>query len=79
MVDWGNLPVRAIPVDRCVYPCHDLDPAHHHPVVGALVRQGPIHVQELVDGSFFVHDGRHRLIRATHLGETTIPARVYPV
>lgn len=75
-MDWSALPISDVPIDRLVWPCHDLDPAHTHPLPDAAVTQGPICVEELVEGSFFVHDGRHRAIRAQLGGETSIAARV---
>lgn len=73
---WAALPVETVPVDRLVWPCHDIDPAHTHSVSDRPVAEGPIHVEQLMDGSLFVHDGRHRAIRATLRGDRSILARV---
>lgn len=61
-----------------VYPCHDIDPHHVHPAPDAPVSSGPIHVERLTGGAgdLFIHDGRHRAIRAKLAGLETIPARV---
>ncbi len=75
-MDWSSLPVIDVPIDRLVWPCHDLDPAHIHPLPEAVVTQGPICVEELIEGSLFIHDGRHRAARARLRGEATITARV---
>lgn len=75
--DWSTLPISMVEVARCVFPCHDLDPAHHHPDDGRTLTAGPIRLERLVDGSLFVHDGRHRLIRAEAAGERLIAARVW--
>jgi hypothetical protein len=75
-VDWTTLPIEDVPLERLVWPCHDIDPAHVHPDPGVSLSAGPIHVQLLVDGSAFVHDGRHRSARAALAGHTHIAARV---
>ena len=76
MMDWSTLPIEDVPLDRLVWPCHDIDPAHVHAHPGVTLSSGPIHVQELVDGALFVMDGRHRAIRAQLAGATHLPARV---
>jgi hypothetical protein len=76
-VDWSVLPVTEVATASCVYPVHDLDPAHYYPTGATKPSSGPIHVQRLVDGSLFVHDGRHRLIRAILAHQATIEARVF--
>jgi hypothetical protein len=77
-MDWSSLPLTDVPVDRLVWPCHDLDPAHVHALPGVELSSGPIHVQMLIDGSAFIHDGRHRAVRAALRGDATIPAHVLP-
>lgn len=74
---WSLLPVRAVRIVALVWPDHDLDEAHlgaeFHPRDGE-----PIHVEALTGdpGRYFVHDGRHRAIRARNRGQDIIPARV---
>jgi hypothetical protein len=75
-MDWTNRPVTAVPLHLLVWPCHDIDPGHVHPQPGTVTSTGPIHVEQLIDGHYFIHDGRHRAIRAGLNGEATIPARV---
>lgn len=75
-MDWSALPLRRVPLWQLVWPCHDIDPAHIHPAPDLSVSTGPIHVQELIDGSLFIHDGRHRAARARLRGEATIDAFV---
>lgn len=76
MINWQELPVTMVPLDQLVQPCHDIDPAHIHPAPGQPVSTGPIHVEALVDGSYFIHDGRHRAARARLDGLAVIAARV---
>lgn len=76
-MDWAALPIENVPLGRLVWPCHDIDPAHLHPAPDQHVSSGPIHVQALVDGSWFVHDGRHRALRAQLAGATHLPAHVF--
>lgn len=76
-MDWAALPIQHIPLDTLVWPCHDIDPAHTHPAPDAELSAGPIRVQRLLDGSHFIHDGRHRAIRAQLDGAATIPAYVH--
>jgi hypothetical protein len=76
-MDWAALPIQHIPLDRIVFPCHDLDPDHVHAIDGLALSSGPIHLEQLLDGSLFVHDGRHRVLRAQHAGDATIPARIH--
>jgi hypothetical protein len=78
VTDWDALPVTEVPVALLVYPCHDIDPGHIHPAPDFPVSSGPIHVERLTggQGDLFIHDGRHRAIRAIRSGQRTIPARV---
>lgn len=68
--------VVRIPLDLLVWPCHDIDPDHlcltDDPSVP--LSDGPIDVERLRDGHYFVHDGRHRVIRAKLRGESEIDA-----
>lgn len=76
--DWPALPISPIPIDRLVWPCHDINPDHLHEVGDVPLSTGPIHVERLTDGSYFIHDGRHRAIRAQQTGAATIHAHVLP-
>lgn len=73
MTDWAALPARIINVNDLVWPCHDIDPDHLHADTPDL---GPLHVERLADGSLFVHDGRHRAIRAINAGHISVLAKV---
>lgn len=75
-MDWSSLPLEDVPLERLVWPCHDISPDHVHALPGVELSAGPIHVQALVDGSWFIHDGRHRALRAALAGLTHLPARV---
>lgn len=79
MTDWTALPIQQAPLHRIVFPCHDIHPEHIHPDDGVTVNTGPIHLEQLLDGSLFVHDGRHRYHRAAHRGDTHIAARIHAV
>lgn len=76
MPDWHTEPLALIPLDRIVFPCHDLDPGHVHGTTTDPLTVGPIHVEQLLDGSYFVHDGRHRTLRAQAAGHASIWARI---
>jgi len=77
MTNWHNLPTRRIPLDLLVWPCHDINPAHAHGTTTDALTTGPIHVEHLLDGHYFIHDGRHRAIRAGLAGQTHIDARIH--
>lgn len=77
MIDWNAIPPRAVRVAALVWPDHDLDPDHLQP--GRHPRDGePIRVEALRGdpGRYFVHDGRHRAIRARNRGQDLMAAHV---
>lgn len=76
MTYWPAIPIVDAPIDRLVWPCHDISPDHLHPLPGQPLTTGPIHLEQLADGSLFIHDGRHRAIRARLAGEQAISARI---
>lgn len=76
MTDWHTRPLALIPLGLIVFPCHDLDPHHVHPHDDRPLTSGPIHVEQLLDGHYYVHDGRHRTLRAIHNGHQHIWARI---
>lgn len=74
---WAFVPVRAVRVDALVWPDHDLQDDHlgteahprdHEPILVEALTGDP--------GRYFVHDGRHRSIRAQRRGTDIISARV---
>lgn len=76
MTNWHEHPIQPLPINRLVWPCHDINPDHVHPHDGRQLTTGPIHVQQLLDGSLYIHDGRHRAIRAQLRGDTHIDGRI---
>jgi hypothetical protein len=77
MPDWTTLPIQQAPLNRIVFPCHDIHVEHIHPDDGVTLSTGPIHLEQLLDGSLFIHDGRHRYHRAAARGQATIEARIH--
>lgn len=76
-IDWDSLPLEELPIDKLVIDENGIQPEHVFPTAGVVLSSGPIHVEALLDGRAFVHNGRHRMLRALHGGETTISARIY--
>jgi hypothetical protein len=74
---WQHLEPELVPLARIVFPCHDLDPAHVHGPVQNDRLDRPVLLEQLLDGDLFVHDGRHRVLRARAAGQTEIAARVH--
>lgn len=58
----------------CCWTIHDLFIEHVFPGPDTQVTTGPIVVDLMNDGRWFVEDGRHRVIRALLRGETTYHA-----
>lgn len=73
--DWEALPSHWVPLDRLVYPSHDMYEEHMNGSAPNLSHGQPW-VEQLVDGSFFVHDGRHRIERAKRAGHYAIKCKV---
>lgn len=63
-----------IPLSACRFTLEELSAAHLFPTEGTVCESGPIVVSRLNDGNYFVHNGRHRAIRAMLRGETFIEA-----
>lgn len=78
LIDWDLLPLEDIPISKLAFDCHNLHPEHVHNIHPDLALSvGPLHVQRLLDGRYWIHNGRHRCLRATNSGAVTITARVY--
>lgn len=60
--------VFRVPVQQCRFTLQALSPAHIYPGAHTVLECGPIVVSRLDDGGFFVHNGRHRVIRARLAG-----------
>lgn len=76
-MDWTSLPVTVERLDTFTWPDHDLQAEHlERPHEARPADALPVHAEQLVDGSLYVHDGRHRILRALARGDETIEARV---
>lgn len=76
-MDWRELPVRFVPVAALVWPDHDI---HADELVSPHPRDGePVCVEALRadPGRFFIHDGRHRVLRAIGRGDAMVAAHVF--
>lgn len=60
-----------VDVAKCVFTLQELSPPHLFVQEGEA---GPVVVSILSDGNYFVHNGRHRVIRAKLAGLKVIPA-----
>lgn len=56
----------------CRWTLQEISLAHIFPSTGTIMETGPIVVSRMNDGNYFVHNGRHRCIRALLSGLTTI-------
>jgi hypothetical protein len=78
--------------DQCRFTLQALSPAHLFPAEHTICEDGPIVVSRLNDGNVFVHNGRHRVLRARLAGrewldavslydddDTTPPAATFPL
>lgn len=73
---WAELPEELIPVDRLVWDKNHMSMPH----IRALLHTPnpePIRVEQLYDGRYFIHNGRHRAHRALLDGADTIAAKVH--
>jgi hypothetical protein len=61
-------------VTQCRFTLEKLSAAHLFPAPHTTLPDEPIHVSRLNDGSLFVHDGRHRVIRALITGQEWLDA-----
>lgn len=64
-----------IPLSACRFTLEALSTPHLFPTASTVCETGPISVSRLNDGNYFVHNGRHRVIRALMRGEEFIEAR----
>jgi hypothetical protein len=84
--------VFRVRTDQCRFTLEKLSAAHLFPAPHTILTDGPIIVSRLNDGNVFVHDGRHRVIRALieHTewldavseyddDDTTPPAATFPI
>lgn len=62
--------VFQVELAKCRWTMQGIDMAHLWPAPGMAVSEGPLLVSLMNDGNHFVHDGRHRAIRALLRGET---------
>lgn len=68
-----------VALSSCCFTLEALSAAHLFPTMHTLCEEGPIVVSRLSDGMFFVHNGRHRVVRALLKGEQFIEATsLYP-
>lgn len=66
-------------IDQCRFTLEQLSAAHLFPAPHTLCEQGPIVVSRLNDGNVFVHNGRHRVLRALIAGVEWVDAvSLYP-
>lgn len=66
-----------LPLHKIVFHCAHLHPEHVHVTDPTLeLSTGPIEVEALLQGEFYVHNGRHRVLRAREAGEAWIDAVV---
>jgi hypothetical protein len=63
-----------VPLNRCRWTVQHIDPRHVFPTPDLLLSSGPIVVSAMNDGNWFVHNGRHRCMRALLAGYTEIEA-----
>jgi hypothetical protein len=53
-----------VPVAKCRFTLQALSVPHIFPTSAEQCEDGPICVSRMDDGNYFVHNGRHRVIRA---------------
>ena len=73
--EWDALPTVPVPVGELVFTLQNIDPASIWPLCGARATE-PIRVERLNTGQYFIHNGRHRAIRAQLEHKLTIEAKV---
>jgi hypothetical protein len=59
-----------VELSKCRWTTQGIDPTHIFPDPSMEVNEGPILVSLMNDQNYFVHDGRHRCIRALLRGDT---------
>lgn len=66
-----------VPITRLRYTLQGIDPRHLEPEQhGITPTEGPLLISLLDSGDYYVHDGRHRTIRARHAGITHLDAEL---
>jgi chorismate mutase len=63
-----------IPLADCRWTLQEMSMRHIFPAEATECEEGPIVVSRMNDNNWFVHNGRHRCIRALLNGETSILA-----
>lgn len=63
-----------VPVAKCRFTLQALSVLHIFPSAAEQCEDGPIYVSRMDDGNYFVHNGRHRVIRARLRHEEQIEA-----
>lgn len=63
-----------VELSKCRWTVQSIDPTHIFPNPSQELTEGPILVSYMNDKNYFVHDGRHRCIRALLRGELIIDA-----
>lgn len=73
-----SLPIEEIPVNRKVFWDPNEAPLSHRHVRDLIEHpdNAPLHVQQTLDGKYYVLNGRHRFQRAWLDGKQTIRAKV---
>ncbi len=74
MIEWGNVPVRLVELDRFVVPLHDIS----RESLALPGQDGPVRAFSRWpdSGPVEITDGRHRVLRALLRGETTVATRL---
>lgn len=67
-------PLFEVEVAKCVFTLQSISLPHLFAPDRHDTETGPIIVSLLSDGNYFVHNGRHRVIRARWTGETVLLA-----
>lgn len=77
MIDFTRLPTRLVPLRDLRWGDNGINKDHlSEPHIRREIDDVPISVEMLVSGHGFVHDGRHRVIRALARGEHEIEAYI---
>ena len=63
-----------LPLDKMRWTLQEVSLPHIWPAETTACEEGPVVVSQLSDGNWFVHNGRHRCIRALLRGEKDIEA-----
>lgn len=74
MTDTDARPTFDVRVDQCRFTLQSLSAAHLYPAQHTPLDSGPIVVSRLDDGGLYVHNGRHRVLRARLAGQQWLNA-----